>query len=491
MRAIGWIIPLLIVVAFFFLIQRWIGFQPIQWTQGQLSTSWTWLTELGERLDPQITIETIPQEGASVALVDNSQGTLLGDDVEGMQQSSTDGALVNQSSVNRDDRTNSEGSAAETLNNGAVAVDEQSSDDDSTLLVQREPSPTVTQTAVISSPRPSATATARATATPSSTIPPPTPTVAATATATATNVEATRQPRVTSTRQPSTRQLRQGDDTLETIGAASLESEESTRDGGLILQPTATFTPGNEVAATATPTATPLPPTPVPPTPVPPTSTPTATAPALQTYTIQSGDTPLAIARRFGIGVTALLAANGLSNDDARRLRVGQTLVIPAAGEAIATPTALPTVQATIPPTALPVAPTSTTLATATPTAASAIRLDAPQLRSPEDGSSLSCTGENSLIWLPVPFMREDDSYLLHLGFLNGYNIDGSETIVWVLEQRQPASATIWRMDPALCGLSPQSFGRQWRWYVEVVEPAGDINRAVSLPSAIWGFSWN
>jgi LysM repeat protein len=209
---------------------------------------------------------------------------------------------------------------------------------------------------------------------------------------------------------------------------------------------------------------------------------------------VQPGDTPLGIASRFDISSEELLAANGLSVADARRLRVGQELIIPVLGQSVpptAVPTATSTTAAATAATATPVTASPTAVATTEATPASAIRLDVPQLRSPENGSSLSCGGNNSLIWLPVDFMREEDRYLLHLGFLNGYNTDGAETVVWVLEQLQPPGATIWQMDEGLCGLAPQAFGRQWRWYVEVVEPAGSAWQPVSLPSAIWGFSWN
>ena len=248
-----------------------------------------------------------------------------------------------------------------------------------------------------------------------------------------------------------------------------------------ILQPTPTVQP----SATAAPTATAVP------------ATATATT-AVTTYKVQAGDTPLAIAGRFDIGVDELFAANGLSAADARRLRVGQELIIPVLGQAVQpSATATPTVIA--PTSAAPAitaaansaVPTATTMPTAVPAPDSPIRLDAPQLRSPENDASLSCGGSNSLIWLPVSYMREGDRYLLHLGFLSGYNTDGSESIVWVLEQLQPANATIWSMDEGLCGLSPQDFGRQWRWYVEVVEPTDAAKTSVSLPSAIWGFSWN
>jgi len=47
------------------------------------------------------------------------------------------------------------------------------------------------------------------------------------------------------------------------------------------------------------------------------------------TYEIQSGDTLFNIARRFGVTVEAIVAANQISNPD--RLRVGDTIIIPPA----------------------------------------------------------------------------------------------------------------------------------------------------------------
>jgi hypothetical protein len=80
----------------------------------------------------------------------------------------------------------------------------------------------------------------------------------------------------------------------------------------------------------------------------------------------------------------------------------------------------------------------------------------------------------------------------MHLGYVNGRAADGSEQIMWILEQPRPANVTAWEMDgDALCGLAPQEFGRQWRWYVEVVAQAGDKSTPVSPPSETWGFTWN
>src|SRR5208282_3432886 len=56
--------------------------------------------------------------------------------------------------------------------------------------------------------------------------------------------------------------------------------------------------------------------------------------PGNRTYTVQPGDTIYHIASRFGVSVSDLMAANGIS--DANGLRVGQTLVIPGSYHATA-----------------------------------------------------------------------------------------------------------------------------------------------------------
>jgi LysM repeat protein len=54
-----------------------------------------------------------------------------------------------------------------------------------------------------------------------------------------------------------------------------------------------------------------------------------APAPAQQIYVVQPGDTLRGIAEQFEVSVEDLLAANGLSPEDADALRPGQELVIP------------------------------------------------------------------------------------------------------------------------------------------------------------------
>ena len=51
-------------------------------------------------------------------------------------------------------------------------------------------------------------------------------------------------------------------------------------------------------------------------------------ATAAKTHTVKAGEVPYSIARKYGVKLTSLLAAN--PNVDPKRLRVGQTLAIPA-----------------------------------------------------------------------------------------------------------------------------------------------------------------
>ncbi len=94
--------------------------------------------------------------------------------------------------------------------------------------------------------------------------------------------------------------------------------------------------------------------------------TPTQAAPAATpvppaaggTYVVQAGDTIYKIAKKFGVDIAALIAANGRLNPD--RIYVGQTLVIPGGvPTATAQPTTMPTATAT--PVATPIATQSST----------------------------------------------------------------------------------------------------------------------------------
>lgn len=248
-------------------------------------------------------------------------------------------------------------------------------------------------------------------------------------------------------------------DALIAANGFTAEQVRLLRPGQEIIVPAPTVQAPQATAVAAAPTATPLPAT---------------------SYTVRPGDTLLAIAQRTGVSVEAILAANDMTLADAPNLRPDQVLVIPGTGQPLAaTPTATGAVTsaaaaAPAPPTAAP--------------APSAVRLDAPQLRSFENGASVSCTSDSELTWQPVPYITDTDRYRLHLGFVSGVDAVGNVQVTWLIEQDQGATNTSWQMDTGLCRFAPQDLGRQWRWYVEVVDASGT---PVSTPSAIWGFSWN
>ncbi len=86
-----------------------------------------------------------------------------------------------------------------------------------------------------------------------------------------------------------------------------------------------------QLLPTSSPQSTPtsaIIPTAVPPTPtlVPPTPTPSKPAPQTTTYVVRPADTLYAVARRFGVTMEAIMAANGLATYN---IFVGQQLIIP------------------------------------------------------------------------------------------------------------------------------------------------------------------
>ena len=81
------------------------------------------------------------------------------------------------------------------------------------------------------------------------------------------------------------------------------------------------------------------------------TATATAAVDSEGKYTVQSGDTPERIARKNRVRLSELLKANNLDQQSARRLQIGQKLIIPgkaAASEAATTvPPVIPPVETT------------------------------------------------------------------------------------------------------------------------------------------------
>lgn len=256
------------------------------------------------------------------------------------------------------------------------------------------------------------------------------------------------------------------------VGAASME--ETRAPAGLpTATPTSTETATPIVTSTSTSTETPVP-------------TDTATPVPMPTYVIQRGDTLVVVARKHDVSVEDLMRVNSIGAAQAFTIQPGQELLIPVEGsvgaqDPTATPTSTPVPTAAVPPTNTPL-PTPTS---------PAVRLDAPILRSPEPGTPVSCSTPTSLTWLPVPFMRTDDKFILHLGFVSGRTEDGRELVTWVLEQPRPANVTSWDMDGTLCALAPQEYQRKWHWWVEVAAQADGGLVPVSPPSETWHFNWN
>lgn len=200
------------------------------------------------------------------------------------------------------------------------------------------------------------------------------------------------------------------------------------------------------------------------------TATPTA---GLRKYTVQAGDTIVDIAARNGISANQLLAANGMTAAQALSIRPGDELIIPPPGYVPPTATPRPTAR----PTATP---------TVTPTPTASIRLGAPGQIDPAQGINVSCSGEKFVRWNPVNGLAPDDEYVLFLGYVNSApDASGNVRVVPLLEQRT-GQRTNWQMDNGYCGVAPQTFGRRWRWYVQIFN--GDT--PVSPPSETWEFTW-
>ena len=240
-----------------------------------------------------------------------------------------------------------------------------------------------------------------------------------------------------------------------------------------IASPTRAPTVIPTVAPTIAPTITPLP-----------TVVRAPVAPLR--YTVQAGDFPFSIAKKFGVSVDDLLAVNNLTREDATRLRTGQELIIPAAGTAPADDS-----QSSAPAGQI-VEASSAAAADGSAAPAESFRLQPPVLASPESGTPFRCDQRDILVWNPAPFLGEGDQYELNLGYVSALNESGGEVVSWPYRIPVEANRTSWQLDPAMCGNAPQEFGRRWRWFVQIVQVDGAGNRVlVSPPSETRGFLWN
>lgn len=369
--------------------------------------------------NPRTVSDILEGQSASGSTVGDSDGMVVGQDDSALQVAS---AITVTTLVN---------------NNGAFDVAKLSTAMAQSSTPTNTPAPEPTTTSTFT-PAPSATSTATLTATSTATST-STPSPSATATATA---------------ELQTYQILGGDTLLAIASRHGTTARAIMELNGLSSEDTRRLRPGQTLFIPASASTTQNAPTATPEEPKPP-----------QEYVVSSGDTILAIARRFDVSSNAILAANGLAREEATRIQVGQVLVIPSNGD-----------------TGNP----NDILATAGETTVN-YRLDAPKLRSPDDGTPMSCGRRDSLTWDSVPFMGPADRYVLHMGFVSGYEQNGEPIITWVIEQTRERERTSWDLEDVYCSLAPQEFGRTWYWYVQVVN---ENSVAVSPPSESHQFTW-
>jgi len=503
-RILTWGAPALVVLLFLaVLVGRWNRGNPLTWMQNQVNSGVDRVQALGESLSPSISIAIATREpgsdGLPIAASDPNQAVMASaETVSGTLE--TGGAAlalpvsstISSTLVNQAASPNPEEAAPATATVASTALPTTAS------TLPATETPTVVPTVVPPSP-------------PTATVP-PTATSAALLNRTPTPIVATRP--ATPTRLITT--------ALVLIPTSTPSGTQPISVGGRLTATISSARPGATPVVTTSlvvPTSTPL-------------SIPTATNVPQTVYTVQAGDTLGGIANGFGLASTAIMDANGLTAEDVYRLRPGQTLVIPVASttaDATAVPTSANqtyTIEAGDTPIGIanqfditveellaannltvedarslrvgeileipgPTPAAAVAEPTATPTTVARtgqFRLDPPQLQSPANGVQVNCSTSNALIWLPVASISETDRYLLHLGFVSGRSADGSELVTWVWEQLQSPANTLWNMDNSLCTIAPQELGSQWRWFVEVI----DANRTpISQPSATWGFTWN
>ncbi|HRA68831.1 MAG TPA: LysM peptidoglycan-binding domain-containing protein, partial [Caldilinea sp.] len=476
-RLLTWGAPVVLILLFAAALLTQLGnASPAAWTQRQAARVVALVNGIGERLQPDITITTMPVgEEDGEQLVSQPPPIAPTQAVVMAETSSNAEAPLASAGVGDATAGESAGAAPTVAAPGDAASIEPASDagaaaptptlqpplptDTPTALPTETPTkiPTIPPTAT-SLPMPTATvaiATATSTALPTSispknTLPTNTPLALATAsttpgrsvTASTLAITATRTltptvalamtlptptptvllPTALPTATPNIHRIRAGDTLFELALDNDISLEALLVANNLTEDDVYTIQPGDDIII-PDPNATAAPPVTDAPTPTP--------EPTGFTYTIRAGDTLMAIGLRFGVNVQRILDANGMTLAQARSLRPGQELIIPGEEDVASTPTPQPTVAAAAPATA----PTPAAVA-------SGVRLDAPGLLSPENGTSVQCGAGGQLAWSAVPFISPTDSYVVHLGYVNGRDGGGVEQVVWVLAQPRPANVT-------------------------------------------------
>ncbi|PWH15369.1 MAG: hypothetical protein DDG58_11020, partial [Ardenticatenia bacterium] len=258
-------------------------------------------------------------------------------------------------------------------------------------------------------------------------------------------------------------------------------------------------------------------------TPAPPSPTPTPVV-----HVVKSGETLLLIAAYYHVALQDLMQANGLNEESARRLRVGQELIIPGAVEvsgmvpkeatkAAPTRRVIHTVQPgdtlisiaiqygadldaiiaanpginpdliyvsqKIVVPLLPPTPTPTSTFTPTPTSTPGPPLKAPTLLYPADGQIFE--GDVTpvvLSWAAVETLSKGQMYLVEV------EIPGQPSVISYVTQ-----GTVWRLSAEL---RPNGGEHSCLWRVTIVEQPPDTTidpvnwPRLSPPSPVRRFEW-
>ncbi|MFN3980608.1 MAG: LysM peptidoglycan-binding domain-containing protein [Caldilinea sp.] len=483
-RLLTWGAPL-VLVAFFgaVLFAQMGGASPLAWSQRQIERVATFVGNIGDQLQLDLSITTEPLEENFIERSSQPSQPQEVADADGVTDalalSENEGVENSEPSLDAEATPEpAEESAPLPTEAPTEAPTETPVDTPTSAPTSTEASPTETPTEAPSS-TPISTPTVRASGgvTPSvvtantASITATTPTTPEVQAALALPTPTPPAPTAT----PKIHRIRAGDTLFEIALANDVSLAALLAANGLTEDDVYTIQPGDEIII-PDPNATIEPPATATPTPAP-------TRDSI-THTVQPGDTLMAIGLRYGVNLQRILDANGMTLAQARTLRPGQELIIPGDAPLTSTPTNTPTPQPTL----------AITIPTATPTSAartSATRLDPPTLRAPENRVSVKCGAGEQLVWNAVPFIQPTDVYVVHLGYVNGRDANGVDQIVWVIAQQRPSNVTLWQLDDALCGLAPLEYGREWRWYVDVAERSADGTlTSVSLASELWSFTW-
>jgi LysM repeat protein len=184
---------------------------------------------------------------------------------------------------------------------------------------------------------------------------------------------------------------------------------------------------------------------------------------AYDTYVVQQGDTLYTIAAKYSMTVAQIKEANNLKSD---KLNVEQKLRIPVG---TATPTPTLTLTPTLTPTPGPPRP-------------------APVLLAPADGATFE--GADTVIllnWASIGILSEEEWYVVRV---EPIGVRGGQSYqMWT-------KSTSWRVPPDLY-TAEQPAARRFRWQVVIMRQTGvddEGNRTgeqISPPGEIRTFSWN